>query len=150
MDNLLLDTIGKKRVILENKIKIGHQLKDKYFKKMCRYNSVNNQFDTIILTTSTIGTTLIISAIPTTNPIITIIGATFTAISAICSSLQKGVDTRNKYESYRNTFLQLSGLITEYNSKLVHNHITSDEYLELIEHYNKEYQLIIESALPIK
>jgi hypothetical protein len=149
-NNILISTVEKKRVILQNIIKTGHTLKDKYFKKMCQYNSVNNKLDTIILTTSTIGTTLIISSLPTINPVITIIGVTFTAISAIISSIQKGIDTRNKYESYRNTFLQLNSLISQYNSKLIQNNISSDDYSELIDHYNTEYQLIIEGSLPIR
>jgi len=150
MNNNIIETTENKRILLQNKIKTGHVLRDKYFKKMCQCNTFNNRIDTVILTTSTIGTTLILSSIPTINPIITIIGVIFTGISAIASSLQKGADTRNKYESYRNTYLQLNGIISEYNSKLIHNHISAVEYCELIDHFNKEYQLIIESARPIK
>ena len=142
-------TRNKRNLVLE-KIENGHKMRDKYFKKMCRYNSINTKLDTVILSTSTIGTALIISSLPLLNPIIITVGSVFSAVSVILGSIQKGIDTRNKYESFRNTYLQLNALIFEYSSKLIHNNITSSEYNDLYDQYNREYQLILEGSIPIK
>lgn len=139
----------KKRDLILEKIETGHKTKDKYFKKMCQYNSINTKLDTLMLSTGTIGTTLIISSVTILNPIVLTIGSVFNVLSVIFGSIQKGIDTRNKYESYRNTYLQMSGLISNISSKLIHNNISNEEYNDLYDQYNREYQLILEGSIPI-
>lgn len=139
-----------KRKILSDKVLSGISLKDKYFNVMCTYNKINDRLELVTLTSSTIGTTLIISSIATINPIMLIVSSVFCGVSTLTGSIQKGMNTKNKYESYRNTYLQLYNLTNEYTAKLIQNNLSSDEYDELTEHYNQLFNLIIESSLPIK
>lgn len=139
-----------KRKILTDKIVNGIILKDVYFKKMCEYNKLNDRLELLTLTTSTIGTTLIISSVAMINPVLVIVSSVFCGISTLSSSVQKAMNTRSKYESFRNSYLQLTNLINEYNAKIIQNNLTSLEYDELIDHYNELFNLIIESSLPVK
>jgi hypothetical protein len=142
-------TIETKKSELIQKIKDCMILKNKYYLKMCKYEKIDSNLNVVTLGFSTVGSTLILSALPVLNPIVMIIGASFSATSAIIGSVQRGMLTKIKYDSFRNTYLQLQALASDYSAKIIHNHLSSIEYDNLIEMYNDNFHLILESSLPI-
>ena len=139
----------KKKLIEEllSEIKLKKKLYYKIMKKFKKYDDIS---EAILMGSSAIAVSSIFTTIVTINPITLIISATFASINSVGSAVKRVVNIREKHESYKTTYNQLSDLFRESRVILARNHLDSDDLDNLLNDISNRLSLIEDSSLPIK
>lgn len=138
-----------KRTLIHNNLDEIAMKKKIYHKKMMKLKRIDNVSESIIIASGAIAVSNLFVTLAVINPITLTIGATFSSISTVGGAVKRVFDVRAKYESIRTTYHQLNDLERTTRAILAKNHMTEEQYLNLLDDMNNQMSLIEDTAIPI-
>jgi prefoldin subunit 5 len=140
----------KKIKLIDDLVHEISRKKVKYMKRWRKLKKVHDVTESVLICCGSIAITNLVITLALINPVTLIIGSVFSAISTVGSATKNAYRLQEKIDSLKTTYQQLSELEREVRSVLVKNHLTSEEYDQLLTDINHRLALIEDSAVPLK
>jgi len=145
-----MSNIIKKNVMVKTLLKDIDRRKKEHYKKFMKYKRYNTLSKTFINTMNAVSVSSLVLTFTPTAPIAIIIAISSTSISSVSSAVLNSFQLDNKIQSHNTSYLQYADIYREYNAKIRRNHLTSDDYDDLLCELNARLGLIEDSSLPIR
>jgi len=116
-------------------------------KKSSKYRRLHNGSNALINFSNACGISSLITTIASFNPVPLIIGSACMSISTITSATSNALSFNDKYIICRTTYTQLEDLNRQVRSQLLKNHLTSEQYDEILEEMAHTISLINDSSI---
>lgn len=122
--------------------------KKRYHNKMIMYRKIDEYSEIVIIFLGSGSTALSLLMLSFTNPMF-LVGSVICSTSAfLLGSLKKGMNIRNKYESFKTTYDELHRLEREYTIQMSKD-INESSLSDILEHLNSQLSIIEGSAITI-
>ena len=83
------------------------------------------------------------------SPVAVVVALSTTTLSSISSAVLQTFELEHKIQTHNTSYLQYSDIYREYSAKLKRNHLSSDDYDDMLSELNARLGLIEDSSLPI-
>lgn len=138
----------KQELILELLAEVQSKRK-RYLRRWTKLRKINDVTEMLLISCSSFAVSNLVVTLATINPITLIIGSAFSVISAIGNGCKSAYKLHEKLESLKTTYQQLSDLERETRAILSKNHMSDEEYENLLTDINHRFSLIEDTAIPM-
>jgi hypothetical protein len=121
--------------------------KSQYYQKFKKYKKIDMYLRLLINICNAI--TLCSIIVSMDNPIALYISIACSTISTVSGAVYSTIELPSKIQSSQTSWLQLKDLFNSYSNILLKNHLSSEEYDNLLSELNVKTGLIYDSSLPI-